>query len=187
MNSIGIRSILLGSVLILSALGDKPQTAAIVDYDTIFGTRNFPNEENTVLAPNHSLGSLVENREITQQEPRSLTVACKLQNKSKAVCIKKCKNAIHWSLPKGCNKVCKKCLGSGEKNCERKGLKKKRCCAVGCCYWGEDGKCWSNVGNRACKPYVSPFFGGCHILKECKKCVKTPLKDISALKSLPKA
>eukprot|EP00588_Corethron_pennatum_P014955 CAMPEP_0194280140 /NCGR_PEP_ID=MMETSP0169-20130528/15926_1 /TAXON_ID=218684 /ORGANISM="Corethron pennatum, Strain L29A3" /LENGTH=752 /DNA_ID=CAMNT_0039024745 /DNA_START=122 /DNA_END=2377 /DNA_ORIENTATION=- len=41
MNSIGKRSILLGSFLILSALGEEPQTTALVDYDTVFGTINF--------------------------------------------------------------------------------------------------------------------------------------------------
>merc|ERR1740139_902780 len=42
MNSIGKRIILLGSFFTLSALGEGPQIAAIVKYDTIFGTINFP-------------------------------------------------------------------------------------------------------------------------------------------------
>merc|ERR1711957_926890 len=41
-NSIGKRIILLGSFFTLSALGEGPQIAAIVNYDTIFGTINFP-------------------------------------------------------------------------------------------------------------------------------------------------
>jgi len=72
-----------------------------------------------------------------------------------------------------------------KKRVKVKNLKEKKCLKVGCCAW-DSGMCWSAVGTDTCKS-TSQKYGGCHIEKECTKCIKTPLKFISDIKSLPSA
>jgi len=102
MNSIGKRSILLGSFLILSALGEETQTAALVDYDTVFGTINFSEVRTSPRVADLlgiELGTSEENLN-TPSIPKEETKTLKAKNDKKTKSPKKNKKSNGPRNPK---------------------------------------------------------------------------------------